>query len=76
MPRPFSSVMVTIRAGTRFLQLLQLSSETTFNCSVAASNGIGQGNFSPVAQGTTPARPSKWEGLVGVVDSMPHPFSS
>ncbi len=76
MPRPFSSVMVTIGAGTRVEQLLQLSSETTFNCSVAASNGIGQGDFSPIAQGTTPARTSKWEGLVCGVDNMSHPFSS
>ncbi|XP_064404176.1 proto-oncogene tyrosine-protein kinase ROS-like isoform X2 [Halichondria panicea] len=35
------------------VNVLQLTPSTTYNCSVAASNSFGQGEYSPVVQGTT-----------------------
>ncbi|XP_064397977.1 uncharacterized protein LOC135344649 isoform X2 [Halichondria panicea] len=36
--------------------VFQLTPETTYNCSVAASNAFGLGEYSPIAQGITLAR--------------------
>ena len=59
-PHPFRSRSATGVRDELVELLLQLSPETTYSCSVAASNEFGLGEYSPVVQGTTLARTSKW----------------
>lgn len=56
---PHSSIRSVRGTSIVGVNVLQLTPSTTYNCSVAASNSFGQGEYSPVVQGTTLASTSE-----------------